>query len=93
MADEYAAGQARVLLGGVGVRGAELARVSVPATECARIPAEFLEEERANLGMQWFRQEYLCEFVDGNAGVFSREMVEEALDSCVERLDFSMTCK
>jgi hypothetical protein len=67
--------------------------VSVPATECARIPAEFLEEERANLEMQWFRQEYLCEFVYGNAGVFSREMVEGALDGDVERLDFSMTWK
>jgi hypothetical protein len=31
--------------------------------------------------------------VDGNAGVFSREMVEDALDSGVERLDFSMTWK
>lgn len=66
-------------------------RVSAPATECARIPAAFLEEERGQMGGQWFRQEYLCEFVDGEAGVFSRDMVEGALDDAVKRLDFSMS--
>jgi hypothetical protein len=66
-------------------------RVSVPATECARIPAAFLEEERGQMGAQWFRQEYMCEFVDAESGVFSRDMVENALDDTVKRLDFSMT--
>ena len=66
-------------------------RVSVPATECERIPAAFLEEERGQMGAQWFQQEYMCEFVDGEAGVFSRDMVENALDDTVNRLDFSMS--
>ena len=47
--------------------------------------------ERAQMGAQRFRQEYMCEFVDGGAGVFSRDVVENALDGNLERLDFSMS--
>ncbi len=39
-------------------------RVSVPATENPRISAEFLENERQDMSDAWFRQEYLCEFVE-----------------------------
>ena len=66
-------------------------RVSVPATECPRIPARFLEEERTHMGAAWFRQEYMCEFVDNDTSVFGREMVESALDSNVRVVDFSGT--
>jgi hypothetical protein len=41
-------------------------RISVPATECPRIPAEFLEEERGRKSEAVFRQEYLCEFADAS---------------------------
>ncbi len=54
-------------------------RHMAPATECARIPAEFLEEERRELGSRWFAQEYLCEFVDNGSGWFDRSLVEAAL--------------
>ncbi len=54
-------------------------RHSVPATECPRIEAGFLEEERGELGSTWFAQEYLCEFVDGGGGWFGRRLVEGAL--------------
>ena len=37
--------------------GEEWMRVTVPATECARISAAFLEEERAAMGPIWFEQE------------------------------------
>ena len=60
--------------------------ISVPATECARIPKAFLEEERAVMGDWWFRQEYLCEFVDTEDSLFSRELVEAALSDEVEPL-------
>jgi hypothetical protein len=63
--------------------GDEWLRVSVPATECPRIPAKFLEEERRNVGTDWVRQEYLCEFVDSGSGVFDRDLVEAALDDDV----------
>lgn len=59
--------------------GEEWMRMAVPATECGRIPAEFLEEERRVLGRTWFAQEYLCEFVDNGAGVFDRGVVERAV--------------
>ena len=35
-------------------------RVSVPATECGRISAKFLEGERRAVGAQWFAQEYMA---------------------------------
>ena len=55
-------------------------RVAVPATECPRIPKKFLEEERRQLGDLWFRQEYLCEFIDGGGQMFERDLVMAALD-------------
>ena len=54
-------------------------RHSVPATECPRIEAGFLDEERGELGSAWFAQEYLCEFVENGGGWFGRRLVEEAL--------------
>jgi hypothetical protein len=59
--------------------GAAWKRISVPATECSRIPREFLEEEKQVLGSQWFAQEYMCEFVDNGSGWFARDVVEGAL--------------
>jgi len=68
--------------------GAEWERVRVPADECPRIPRDFLEEERRIMGERWFRQEYLCEFVDSVSGIFDRELVEGAITSEVEPLVF-----
>jgi phage FluMu gp28-like protein len=59
--------------------GAEWARVSVPATECPRIRAGFLEEERAAMGEEWFEQEYMCKFTDSGTAWVRREVVEGAL--------------
>jgi len=63
-------------------------RVTVPGTECARIPAEFLEEEREHLGQLWFRQEYGCEFVDNGQQLFGSDVLEGALDPTVKALVF-----
>jgi len=59
-------------------------RLSVPATECPRIPKEHLEEAREQEGMAWFRQEYMCEFVDDGNSTFDRDLVERALDDYVQ---------
>jgi phage FluMu gp28-like protein len=59
--------------------GAHWKRVRVQATECPRIPASFLEFERADMGTT-FEQEYMCEFVDCSSGAFDRDLVEAALD-------------
>ena len=49
-------------------------------TECPRVKAEFIEEEREVQGDLWFRQEYLCEFPDNGTEVFGKELVEAALE-------------
>jgi Terminase-like family. len=59
--------------------GPEWERIQVTAPECPRITEEFLEEEMRNMGEHWFRQEYLCEFVDAVSGVFDRDLVERAI--------------
>lgn len=59
-------------------------RFLVPATECPRISPEFLEEERRNLGEWWFRQEYLCEFLDAETQLFSWEDVQALIDPELE---------
>jgi hypothetical protein len=47
--------------------------------ECARISARFLEEERAK-GDGWYRQEYLCEFVEMEGAVFPRALIDGAFE-------------
>jgi len=42
--------------------GDDWLRIQIPASEIARIPPAFLEEERRALGESWFRQEYCCSF-------------------------------
>jgi len=66
--------------------GPEWLRVSVKATECPRIGAAFLEEERREMGAAWFQQEYMAEFVDNGSTVFARDVVERAIDDDVEPL-------
>lgn len=61
-------------------------RVSVPATECPRIPKDFLEEERSALGDEIFRREYMCEFHDLGGSLFLRELVERCFTSEVTLL-------
>ena len=67
--------------------GAGWERVRATAEECARIPASFLAEERGRLGARLFRQEYLCEFEESAAGLFSREAIERAFTDEVEVLE------
>ncbi len=58
--------------------GEEWQKIRVPSTECARITAEFLAEEKEALGDIWFRQEYLCQFVADGESVFPAEFVNAA---------------
>jgi hypothetical protein len=66
--------------------GAAWERLSVRATDCPRISARFLEEERRSMGEQAFQREYMCEFADGVDMLFTREMVEAAFTDEVEPL-------
>ncbi len=59
-------------------RGENWHRVRTPATECPRIRPEFLENERRSMGDSWFRQEYLCEFLENDNTYLPRDWVEAA---------------
>jgi hypothetical protein len=64
-------------------------RLAIRGPECSRISKDFLEEERETRTEEWFRQEYLCEFVDSGDLMFQRELVEGALDPRLEPLCFT----
>jgi hypothetical protein len=66
--------------------GPEWERIKITATEYPRITAEFLQQERASLGDWWFRQEYMCEFVETVDQVFTYDMVQETLTSDITPL-------
>jgi hypothetical protein len=61
-------------------------RISVKANDCPRIPTSFLDEERASLGDWWYRQEYMCEFMDAVDHVFSHKLVMNAISADVKPL-------
>ena len=67
--------------------GEEWTRIAAPATECPRIPKEFLAAERREMGSVWFRQEYMGEVVENGSELFGRNVVEEALDEEMEPLE------
>ena len=66
--------------------GPEWDRIRAPANECERIKREFLEEERETMGERRFQQEYMCEFVETESGMFERDLVERAITREVELL-------
>lgn len=66
--------------------GSSWERIECKASDCPRIPQQFLEEERASLGERWFRQEYLCEFTATLDNVFSRDLVMNAISADVKPL-------
>jgi hypothetical protein len=61
-------------------------RYEVPASQCPRIPAEFLEEERQTLPSWVYRQEYECSFEETEDQVFTTDVIERAVSSEVTPL-------
>lgn len=61
-------------------------RVEVTGWECPRLSAEFLEQERAELGRYIFRQEYECEFADARMQMFKTSEIEAAFSNDIEPL-------
>jgi Terminase large subunit, T4likevirus-type, N-terminal len=54
-------------------------RYEVPAAECPRIPATFLEEERRALPAWVYRQEYECSFEDTEDQLFGYDLVQSSI--------------
>jgi hypothetical protein len=61
-------------------------RVSVPATACPRIAADFLEEERLSLGQHWYSQEYLLEFRETTEAFFRQSDIDAMSDHTIRPL-------
>ena len=61
-------------------------RVKVTADQIARIPRQFLAEEKRSLGDRWFKQEYLCSFEDTIDAVFSDEDIRAAVSGATRPL-------
>ena len=53
-------------------------KVRVPASQCPRLTPEFLAEEKRELGLMMYRQEYELEFLDDAECMFSVELIERA---------------
>jgi hypothetical protein len=66
--------------------GDEWRKVKITAHDCPRISPAWLESERKRIGDWWFRQEYLCEFVENTDQVFSYDDIRRALDPDVKPL-------
>jgi hypothetical protein len=61
-------------------------RIRITAHDCPRISEAFLEEERHALGDYWYRQEYLCEFVETEDQVFSHDLIQSAFSDDIQPL-------
>ncbi len=66
--------------------GADWHRTKIVAYDCPRIEHEWLDAERARIGDWWFKQEYLCEFVEAVDSVFAFDDIMRALDPEVKPL-------
>jgi len=62
-------------------------RYKATASECPRITAKFLNEERHSLPDWVYRQEYECSFEETEDQVFTQEMIAGALDEDVQPLE------
>lgn len=60
--------------------GPEWLKVSVPATGCPRISTEFLDDQRAVMTDEAFRQEHMCEFIGSGDALFDPDLIEGAYD-------------
>jgi len=61
-------------------------KIQIKADECPRISTEFLEEEKRSLGEWWFKQEYMCEFVETIDQIFSYQYIDKSLSDDVKPL-------
>ena len=66
--------------------GDEWRRVKVTAQECPRMSPEQLEQQKRAMGDMFFRQEFLCEFVDTEEQTFAYDLIHNAFDDGVEPL-------
>ena len=61
-------------------------RVKVPASQCPRISAEFLAEERASMSHFQYLAEYCCSFEAASGAVFDLAAIEKCFDDSIKPL-------
>jgi hypothetical protein len=61
-------------------------RVRVPASECPRLTKAFLDEERRELGVMRFSEEYELQFCETDESVFPTHIIDRAFTSEVRPL-------
>ena len=66
--------------------GEKWEKIRIKADDCPRISTVFLEEEKRSLGEWWFKQEYMCEFVETIDQVFSYQYIDKSLSDDVKPL-------
>jgi hypothetical protein len=66
--------------------GPEWTHIKVPAADCPRISARFLDRERRALGDRSFRQEYCCEFLESEDQLIRDDFIDRAIRSDIEPL-------
>jgi hypothetical protein len=59
-------------------------RVTVTASECPRLSADFLTQERRRMGELWYRQEYECQFIDATHSIFKYELIHSLVRNDIE---------
>jgi hypothetical protein len=64
-------------------------RFEVPAEQCPRIGAEFLQQERRELGERHYLQEFACSFQEATGQVFNSTDIAQAFTSAVQPLELS----
>jgi hypothetical protein len=68
------------------VTSSDWVKMRVTAAECGRIPQEFLKKQLRKMGERLFAQEYECQFVELDHGVFDAEAVDGAFERKVTAL-------
>jgi len=60
-------------------------KIKITAQQCPRLTSEILDQERQSMGSAWFRQEYLCEFLDaGGEGFIYADWLEQCASDDLE---------
>jgi hypothetical protein len=64
-------------------------RTKITADQCPRIKTEWLENERRTIPDFWYRQEFLCQFVETIDSVFNFDDIHSAISGELKPLVFS----
>jgi hypothetical protein len=65
-------------------------RFKITADDVPRIPREWLEDERRQIGDRYFMQEFYCKFEDTDTQLFTTERIDRAFDHDYDPIDLDL---